>query len=269
MFCSNCGAPLGDQDKFCKSCGTPVAQAAAPVVQQPAPQPEAVQPAPAPVAAPVAVTAPQPAPVAAPVAQPVPQAVPVAAAPAPVAAPVPQPAPVYQQPVQSAPAVQPALANAKAGPRRACFVVGLITCILLIIETFPVVAIGAMMFIIGPFAMMLGASNSEDLLGLGLLICLGGFILMDVAIVSIVLNGICTKITAKRPASKCRALRMAAAIMVLADAAIVIAPVIGLNQLMSDAWFFYGMFGVTFIMAVVFFVLALITNSKEKQIAAA
>lgn len=248
MFCSNCGAPLGDQDKFCKSCGTPVAQAAAPVVQQPAPQPEAVQPAPAPVAAPVAVTAPQP---------------------APVAAPVPQPAPVYQQPVQAAPAVQPALANAKAGPRRACFVVGLITCILLIIETFPVVAIGAMMFIIGPFAMMLGASNSEDLLGLGLLICLGGVILMAVAIVSIVLNGICTKITAKRPASKCRYLRMAAAIMVLADAAIVIAPVIGLNQLMSDAWFFYGMFGVTFIMAVVFFVLALITNSKEKQIAAA
>ena len=92
---------------------------------------------------------------------------------------------------------------------------------------------------------------------------------MDVAIVSIVLNGICTKITAKRPASKCRALRMAAAIMVLADAAIVIAPVIGLNQLMSDAWFFYGMFGVTFIMAIVFFVLALITNSKEKKVAAA
>ena len=256
MFCSNCGAPLGDQDKFCKSCGTPVTQAAAPVVQQPAPQPEAVQPAPAPVAAPVAVTAPQPAPVAAPVAQP-----------------VPQPAPVYQQPVQAvpqaAPVVQSALANEKGGPRRACFVVGLITCILLIIETFPVVAIGVMMFIIGPFAMMLGASNSEDLLGYGLLICLGGFILMDVAIVSIVLNGICTKITAKRPASKCRALRMAAAIMVLADAAIVIAPVIGLNQLMSDAWFFYGMFGVTFIMAIVFFVLALITNSKEKKVAAA
>jgi hypothetical protein len=252
MFCSNCGAPLGDQDKFCKSCGTPVTQAAAPVVQQPAPQPEAVQPAPAPVAAPVAVTAPQPAPVAAPVAQP-----------------VPQPAPVYQQPVQTAPVVQPALANEKGGPRRACFVVGLITCILLIIETFPVVAIGAMMFIIGPFAMMLGASNSEDLLGYGLLICLGGFILMDMAIISIVFNGICTKITAKRPASKCRALRMAAAIMVLADAAIVIAPVIGLNQIMSDAQFFYGIFAVTFIMAVVFFVLALITNSKEKKLAAA
>ena len=243
MFCSNCGAPLGDQDKFCKACGTPVSV-----------QPAAPQPAPA---------------VQQPVLQPV--AVPVAAAP--VAQPVPQPAPVYQQPVQAvpqaAPVVQPALANEKGGPRRACFVVGLITCILLIIETFPVVAIGVMMFIIGPFAMMLGASNSEDLLGYGLLICLGGFILMDVAIVSIVLNGICTKITAKRPASKCRALRMAAAIMVLADAAIVIAPVIGLNQLMSDAWFFYGMFGVTFIMAIVFFVLALITNSKEKKVAAA
>ncbi len=247
MFCSNCGAPLGDQDKFCKACGTPVS------VQPAAPQPAPAQP----------VAAPAPA-----VQQPVSQ--PVAA---PVAQPVPQPAPVYQQPVQAvpqtAPVVQPALANEKGGPRRACFVVGLITCILLIIETFPVVAIGAMMFIIGPFAMMLGASNSEDLLGYGLLICLGGFILMDVAIVSIVLNGICTKITAKRPASKCRALRMAAAIMVLADAAIVIAPVIGLNQIMSDAQFFYGIFAVTFIMAVVFFVLALITNSKEKKLAAA
>lgn len=250
MFCSNCGAPLGDQDKFCKACGTPVS------VQPAAPQPAPAQPvaAPAPVAA-------QPAPAPA-VQQPVPQ--PVAA---PVAQPVPQPAPVYQQPVTAAP--QPALANAKGGPRRACFVVGLITCILLIIETLPALAIGCTMLIAGPIGMIFGASNSEDLLGYGLLICLGGFILMDMAIISIVFNGICTKITAKRPASKCRALRMAAAIMVLADAAIVIAPVIGLNQIMSDAQFFYGIFAVTFIMAVVFFVLALITNSKEKKLAAA
>ena len=250
MFCSNCGAPLGDQDKFCKACGTPVS------VQPAAPQPAPAQPvaAPAPVAA-------QPAPAPA-VQQPVPQ--PVAA---PVAQPVPQPAPVYQQPVTAAP--QPALANAKGGPRRACFVVGLITCILLIIETLPALAIGCTMLIAGPIGMIFGASNSEDLLGYGLLICLGGFILMDMAIISIVFNGICTKITAKRPASKCRALRMAAAIMVLADAAIVIAPVIGLNQIMSDAQFFYGIFAVTFIMAAVFFVLALITNSKEKKLAAA
>lgn len=249
MFCSNCGAPLGDQDKFCKVCGTPVS------VQPAAPQPAPAKPvaAPAPVAAPVA---------AAPIAQPVPAAVPVAQ-------PVPQPAPVYQQPVTAAPQPAPALANAKGGPRRACFVVGLITCILLIIETLPALAIGCTMLIAGPIGMIFGASNSEDLLGYGLLICLGGFILMDMAIISIVFNGICTKITAKRPASKCRALRMAAAIMVLADAAIVIAPVIGINQIMSDAQFFYGIFAVTFIMAVVFFVLALITNSKEKKLAAA
>ncbi|MBQ1745070.1 MAG: zinc ribbon domain-containing protein [Clostridiales bacterium] len=249
MFCSNCGAPLGDQDKFCKACGTPVS------VQPAAPQPAPAQPvaAPAPVSAPVA---------AAPIAQPVPAAVPVAQ-------PVPQPAPVYQQPVTAAPQPAPALANAKGGPRRACFVVGLITCILLIIETLPALAIGCTMLIAGPIGMIFGASNSEDLLGYGLLICLGGFILMDMAIISIVFNGICTKITAKRPASKCRALRMAAAIMVLADAAIVIAPVIGLNQIMSDAQFFYGIFAVTFIMAAVFFVLALITNSKEKKLAAA
>lgn len=249
MFCSNCGAPLGDQDKFCKACGTPVS------VQPAAPQPAPAKPvaAPAPVAAPVA---------AAPIAQPVPAAVPVAQ-------PVPQPAPVYQQPVTAAPQPAPALADAKGGPRRACFVVGLITCILLIIETLPALAIGCMMLIAGPIGMIFGASNSEDLLGYGLLICLGGFILMDMAIISIVFNGICTKITAKRPASKCRALRMAAAIMVLADAAIVIAPVIGLNQIMSDAQFFYGIFAVTFIMAAVFFVLALITNSKEKKLAAA
>lgn len=249
MFCSNCGAPLGDQDKFCKACGTPVS------VQPAAPQPAPAKPvaAPAPVAAPVA---------AAPIAQPVPAAVPVAQ-------PVPQPAPVYQQPVTAAPQPAPALANAKGGPRRACFVVGLITCILLIIETLPALAIGCTMLIAGPIGMIFGASNSEYLLGYGLLICLGGFILMDMAIISIVFNGICTKITAKRPASKCRALRMAAAIMVLADAAIVIAPVIGINQIMSDAQFFYGIFAVTFIMAVVFFVLALITNSKEKKLAAA
>ena len=240
MFCSNCGAPLGDQDKFCKACGTPVS------VQPAAPQPAPAQP----IAAPAPVVA-QPAP-----------------APA-VQQPVPQPAPVYQQPVTAAPQPAPALADAKGGPRRACFVVGLITCILLIIETLPALAIGCTMLIAGPIGMIFGASNSEDLLGYGLLICLGGFILMDMAIISIVFNGICTKITAKRPASKCRALRMAAAIMVLADAAIVIAPVIGLNQIMSDAQFFYGIFAVTFIMAAVFFVLALITNSKEKKLAAA
>ena len=259
MFCSNCGAPLGDQDKFCKVCGTPVsvqpaAPQPAPAVQQPVPQPVA--------AAPIA----QPVPAAVPVAQPVPQPAPVYQQPVTAA---PQPAPVYQQPVAAAPQPAPALANAKGGPRRACFVVGLITCILLIIETLPALAIGCMMLIAGPIGMIFGASNSEDLLGYGLLICLGGFILMDMAIISIVFNGICTKITAKRPASKCRALRMAAAIMVLADAAIVIAPVIGLNQIMSDAQFFYGIFAVTFIMAAVFFVLALITNSKEKKLAAA
>ncbi|MBQ5519780.1 MAG: zinc ribbon domain-containing protein [Clostridiales bacterium] len=249
MFCSNCGAPLGDQDKFCKACGTPVS------VQPAAPQPAPAQP----VAAPAPVVA-QPAPAPA-VQQPVPQ--PVAAAP--IAQPVSAAVPVAQPLPQPA----PALANAKGGPRRACFVVGLITCILLIIETLPALAIGCTMLIAGPIGMIFGASNSEDLLGYGLLICLGGFILMDMAIISIVFNGICTKITAKRPASKCRALRMAAAIMVLADAAIVIAPVIGLNQIMSDAQFFYGIFAVTFIMAAVFFVLALITNSKEKKLAAA
>ena len=33
MFCSNCGSPVGDQEKFCKNCGTPImtVQAAAPV----------------------------------------------------------------------------------------------------------------------------------------------------------------------------------------------------------------------------------------------
>ena len=50
MFCPNCGAPLGEQDKFCKACGTPSgaqAQAQAPVQEyaQPAPVQEYAQPA--------------------------------------------------------------------------------------------------------------------------------------------------------------------------------------------------------------------------------
>ena len=211
MFCSNCGAQVGDNEKFCKVCGTAVnVQAAAPVMQQ---------------------------------------------------------APVYQQPVPQ-PAVQPANAKVKGGPRRACFVVGLITDIMLILEIFPAGAIGVMMFFVGPFAMMLGASNSDDLFVYGLLILLGAAILLAMAIVSIVLNGICTKITGRRPASKCRSLRMAASIITMIDAVIVIAPIIGLNNIMSDAEFFYGIFAVTFIMAIVFLVLAIITNSKEKKLAA-
>ena len=214
MFCSNCGAQVGDNEKFCKVCGTAViVQAAAPVMQQ---------------------------------------------------------APVYQQPVPQPvqPAVQPANAKVKGGPRRACFVVGLITDIMLILEIFPAGAIGVMMFFVGPFAMMLGASNSDDLFVYGLLILLGAAILLAMAIVSIVLNGICTKITGRRPASKCRSLRMAASIITMIDSVIVIAPIIGLNNIMSDAEFFYGIFALTFIMAIVFLVLAIITNSKEKKLAA-
>ena len=239
MFCSKCGTQVGDNEKFCKICGTPVkAQAAAPVMQQ---APVYQQPAAQPV---------QPAP------QPVVQQVQYAQ-------------PVYQQPVQAVPQAVPSLAKEKGGPRRTCFVVGLITCILLILETFPAILIGGMMFLVGPLAMMLGASNSEDLFGYGLLICLGGFVLLALAIVSIVFNGISSKITAKRPASKCRSLRMAAAVMTFIDAVIVIAPVIGVNYVMSDAEFFYAIFAVTFIMAVVFLVLAIITNSKEKKLASA
>ena len=35
MFCPNCGAQVGDSEKFCKVCGTAVnAQSAAPITQQ-------------------------------------------------------------------------------------------------------------------------------------------------------------------------------------------------------------------------------------------
>ena len=238
MFCSNCGSPVGDQEKFCKMCGTPVNVQAAPVAQ----------PAPAPVAQSVPVTAP--------VAQPVP---------------APQPAPaVYQQPVPAAPqTAAPALAKEKGGTRRTCFVIGLITCILLILMNLPAFVMGGLMFFVGPLAMMLGASNYEDIFGIGLLVCLGAFLLIDMAVISIVFNGISTKRTAKRPASKCRSFRMAAAIMVLVDALITIAPIIGLNNMMSDAQFFYAIYAVVLVMAIVFFVLAIITNSKEKKLASA
>ena len=222
MFCSNCGAQVGDNEKFCKVCGTPVKSQAAPAVQQPAPQPAPV---------------------------------------------------VYQQPVQAVPQVVPqtvpAPVQAKGGPRRACFVVGLISCILLILETMPVFIMGGLVFFIGPLAMMLGA-DTGDLFGIGLLVCLGGFILMDAAIISIVLNGISSKITAKRPASKCRRLRMIAAVMTFIDATIVIVPVIGLTQMVSDSEIILGaVFIITFIMAAIFLTLAIITNNKEKKLAAA
>ena len=244
MYCDTCGSLIKEGQSFCANCGAPV-QAIPQVVPQAAPQP-VQQPAPAPQAAP------QPAPVAYQQPQPVVQ----------------QPQPVATQPVPQ-PVPQPALANTKAGPRRACFVIGLITCILLIVLNVPALAIGATMIIVGPFALMLGASNSEDIFLTGLLVCIGSFLLVDMAIISIVFNGISSKITAKRPASKCRKFRMAAAVMVLIDSLITVAPVIGLNVMMSDAEFFYGIFAVVLIMAIVYFVLAIITNSKEKKLASA
>lgn len=255
MFCSKCGSPVGEQEKFCKVCGKPVnVQAAAPAAQ------------PAPVA--------QPAPAPAPAAQPVTVQQPITPQPAPAVyqQPVaPQPAPaVYQQPVQApVQAAATAPAKEKGGPRRTCFVVGLITCIMLIVMNVPAVAVGVTMLIVGPFAMMLGASNSEDIFGVGLLVCLGAALLVALAVVSIVFNGISSKVTAKRPASKCKTFRMAAGIMVLIDALITIAPVIGVNNMMSDAEFFYVLYGLVLIMAIVFFILAIITNSKEKKLASA
>ena len=235
MYCDTCGSLIKEGQSFCANCGAPV-QAIPQAVPQAAPQP-----------APVAYQQPQP----------------VVQQPQPVA-------PVVQQTVQAAPQTPaPALANTKAGPRRACFVIGLITCILLIVLNVPALAIGATMIIVGPFALMLGASNSEDIFLTGLLVCIGSFLLVDMAIISIVFNGISSKITAKRPASKCRKFRMAAAVMVLIDSLITVAPVIGLNVMMSDAEFFYGIFAVVLIMAIVYFVLAIITNSKEKKLASA
>ncbi len=215
MFCSNCGAQVGDNERFCKVCGTPVkVQAAPPVTQQ---------------------------------------------------------VPVYQQPAQAAPQAvpTPAPVNTKGGPRRTCFILGLIADILLILETMPVFVMGGLVFFIGPFAMMLGADDG-DMFAIGALVCLAGFILMDAAIISIVLNGISSKITAKRPASKCRSLRMIAAVMTFIDAVLVLAPVIGVINMMDDSEiYFVPFYVVTFIMAAVFLTLAIITNSKEKKMASA
>ena len=45
MFCSQCGAPMGDNDKFCGVCGAPNASAAGPAPQgQPQPQQFVPQP---------------------------------------------------------------------------------------------------------------------------------------------------------------------------------------------------------------------------------
>lgn len=229
MYCSTCGSMIKDGQSFCANCGAHVAPPVQPAPQSPVRQVQSAQPS-------YQMTVPQPVPA------------------------------VYQQPFQPMPQAVPAVTNVKAGPRRACFVVGLITCILLILETAPVFVIGGIIAFMGPVALILFGADTGDLFATGLLVCLGGFILMDIAIVSIVLNGICSKITAKRPASKCRSLRLAAAIMTVVDAAIVIAPVIGFNVVMSDAEFFYFIFGVTFLMATAFLVLAVITNIKDKKI---
>lgn len=202
MFCSKCGTPIGDNEKFCRECGTPVKQQE-PVVQQP-----------------------------------------VQATPQPV-----------QTPVQT-----------KGGPRRACFVVGLITNILLILEILPVFVISATMLVVGPLAMIFGASNAEDFFVYGILICLGGGILLFLAIMSTVFNALCTKVTTKRSASGCIRLRTIAAIMTLIDSVLMTAPAIGINYTMSDAEFFYVILAITFLMAVAFLILAIITNSKEKKL---
>lgn len=39
MFCTTCGAPLGESDAFCRSCGSPVAQQPAAPSAQPSPEP--------------------------------------------------------------------------------------------------------------------------------------------------------------------------------------------------------------------------------------
>lgn len=122
MFCPNCGAPLGEQDKFCKACGTPSgaqAQAQAPVQEyaQPAPVQEYAQPA-----------------------------APVIQQPAqPMVQPVVQPA----APVQEKP---------KKGLINACFITGLLSSILLFLIDGIILIVSAMILFVTPIAMALGAN---------------------------------------------------------------------------------------------------------------
>ena len=173
-----------------------------------------------------------------------------------------QPTPVVQQPAPAA--SKPA--QTKGGVKRACFVVGLITVILNILEVSPMFIIGGTAFAIAPLAMMFGA-DYEDIFGYGFLMFLVAFVLVDIAVASFVLNLCSTKITSKRSASKCRKYRMAAAIMVLIDSGAALAPVIGFTDMVSGTEFIYALFAITFLMAVAFLVLAIITNSKEKKAA--
>ena len=171
---------------------------------------------------------------------------------------------VSQRVVEAVPQQAPARVK-KSGISKAGFVVGLISCILIILQNLPLFLIAGTMFVIGPLAMILGASNGDDLFGYGLLIALGSLLLTGAAVVSIVLNICGNKITAKRHASKCRKFRMVSAILAVIDSAITLAPVIGTTDLMSGLEFFYAIFVIAFVLAVVFLVLTVITNTKEKK----
>lgn len=110
MFCSNCGKPVGDTDRFCHYCGaclmqedtqpTPPPQPEPQPDPQPEPQPEpqpTPQPEPQPEPQPTPQSEPQPTP------QPTPQPEPQ---PTPQPEPEPQPAPNYQSDAQSGAAPQ-------------------------------------------------------------------------------------------------------------------------------------------------------------------
>lgn len=227
MFCPNCGAPLGEQDKFCKACGTPSgaqAQAQAPVQEyaQPAPVQEYAQPA---------------APVIQQFAQPMVQ-------------PVVQPA----APVQEKP---------KKGLINACFITGLLSSILLFLIDGIILIVSAMILFVTPIAMALGA-NFEDQFVMGLAICVVAAVAVAAAVVGLIFNCISTKKTKRRPEKKCKTFRLISAILTLAVSFFTIVPLI--IGAAADFEAGIGVAGfllfIEMILAIVHFVLALITNSK-------
>ena len=228
MFCPNCGAPLGEQDKFCKACGTPSgaqaqqAQASVQAYAQPAPVQEYAQPA-----APVIQQSAQP-----------------------MVQPVVQPA----APVQEKP---------KKGLINACFITGLLSSILLFLIDGIILIVSAMILFVTPIAMALGA-NFEDQFVMGLAICVVAAVAVAAAVVGLIFNCISTKKTKRRPEKKCKTFRLISAILTLAVSFFTIVPLI--IGAAADFEAGIGVAGfllfIEMILAIVHFVLALITNSK-------
>lgn len=152
-----------------------------------------------------------------------------------------------------------------SGTSLACIILSIITCIQLITLNVPPFVMGFLSILVAPLALMLGANSADELVVIGILAGVGSLLLLVVAVASVVFNFCSVRVTARRPAAKCRKHRRNAGILLLADALLTALPTIWMVERVSDTQFLYVILVFAILCSIAHLVLTIVANVKDKK----